>query len=152
MQRALRLWAGITLFLFFADRITRTLAFHQPAGTLIPKFLESQPTTNTGVALGIALPGPLTYLLIAVLLVVIAIIVHSAYRRQEVFRFGAGLMIGFGALSNVLDRVAYGTVRDFLKLSFWPTTANLGDWMITVGTLLLILASVPRRHTRPPTP
>ncbi len=152
MRRALWLWTGVNLFLFLVDRISRTLAFHQPAGTIIPNLLESQPTTNTGVALGIALPGPLTYILIATLIVVVAIIVRSAYQRQEAFRFGAGLLVGFGALSNVLDRLAYGAVRDFLKFNFWPTTANLGDWMITVGTLLLILASVPRRHTRPPAP
>ena len=152
MRRALWLWTGVNLFLFLVDRISRTLAFHQPAGTIIPNLLESQPTTNTGVALGIALPGPLTYSLIATLIVVVAIIVRSAYQRQEAFRFGAGLLVGFGALSNVLDRLAYGAVRDFLKFNFWPTTANLGDWMITVGTLLLILASVPRRHTRPPAP
>lgn len=150
MRRTFWLWTGINLFLFLADRITRTLAFHQSAGTIIPNVLESRPTTNSGVALGLVLPSLLTYVLIAVLIAVVAGIVHSAYRRQETFRFGAGLMIGVGALSNVLDRLAYGAVRDFLKLSFWPTTANLGDWMITVGTLLLILASMPRRHTRPP--
>ncbi|MEK7570080.1 MAG: signal peptidase II [Patescibacteria group bacterium] len=148
MRRFFWLWAGIILVLFVADRITRTLAFARPAHELIPGVLQSAPATNRGIALGIALPGPLALLLVAMLLIVVAVIARQAYRNHNQVQWVAALLVGSGAVSNLLDRLTYGYVRDFLKLSFLPTTANLGDWMIVLGTFLLILASMPRRHTR----
>ena len=42
-----------------------------------------------------------------------------------------GLLIG-GAVSNLIDRVARGSVVDFIDFSFWPTF-NLADVAIVVG-------------------
>lgn len=147
-QRSFWLWTGIILALFVADRITRALAFAHAPQTIIPGILHSVPVTNTGMAFGLQLPGPLMLLVVATLLVVVAGIVRSAYRQADIVRFVAAIAIAFGAVSNLLDRLEYGYVRDFLKLSFWPTTANLGDWLITLGTFVLVLSFVPKGHTR----
>ena len=152
MRRAYWMSAGIILGLFVVDRLSRTLAFAHSPRTLIPGLLQSTPTVNRGIALGIPLPEWLTYALIALLLVAVVVIARSAFRQRALTVWIACLTIAGGALSNVLDRLEYGYVRDFLKLSFWPTTANFGDWLITIGTIVLILASMPRRHTRSTTP
>jgi signal peptidase II len=47
-----------------------------------------------------------------------------------------GVLLG-GALGNVLDRVRFGAVTDYLKLPNWPAF-NLADVAITVGVVLLI--------------
>ena len=65
----------------------------------------------------------------------------------------AGLLIG-GALGNVIDRVAYGAVADFLNMSlpFWenPYSFNVADIAIFAGAAGLVLftgdgAAKPRR-------
>lgn len=149
MRRQFWIWTGAILALFLADRICRTLAFAYPARELVPGLLSSTPTTNTGIALSIALPAPLTLLLVAVLLVVVAHFAIQAFRTGNQVRWVAALLIGSGAVSNLLDRLTLGHVRDFLQIRFLPTTANLGDWMITLGTLVLALSFMSRRHTRP---
>ena len=47
------------------------------------------------------------------------------------------LIIG-GALSNILDRIIYGSVIDFINFSFWPAF-NIADSAITIGVILLII-------------
>lgn len=148
MRRSLWFWSGSILILFVADRVTRTLAFANPPSQLVPGLLASTPTTNTGIALSIALPAPLTLLLVACLLVVVAHLALQAFRARNQVQWAAALLIGSGAVSNLLDRLTLGHVRDFLQIRYVPTTANLGDWMITIGALVLTLSFMSRRHTR----
>jgi signal peptidase II len=54
-----------------------------------------------------------------------------------------GLVIG-GALGNLIDRVRFGAVVDFLDFSglWFPWVFNVADSAITVGVILLLLDSV----------
>jgi len=72
----------------------------------------------------------------------------------------AGLLIG-GALGNVLDRLAYGAVADFLNMSLpnWrnPYSFNLADIAIFLGAMGLVLLPpdkkpAPKRRKPPARP
>lgn len=67
--------------------------------------------------------------------------------RAEVF---AGLLIG-GALGNVVDRVIYGAVADFLNMSCCgidnPYSFNVADIAIFLGALGLVFFANPHRKT-----
>lgn len=58
-------------------------------------------------------------------------------------RFGAlaFILIFSGALSNIIDRLIFGCVIDFIDLHFWPVF-NLADTMITIGGIILIIKSL----------
>lgn len=62
------------------------------------------------------------------------------YPQQRLFCAALSLILG-GALGNVIDRIAYGHVIDFL-LFYWGQwhfpAFNLADAAITVGAILLI--------------
>jgi signal peptidase II len=47
-----------------------------------------------------------------------------------------GLLVG-GALGNLIDRIAHGSVTDFIKLPLWPAF-NLADTAITFGVFALL--------------
>ena len=60
------------------------------------------------------------------------------------FSVGAGLVVG-GAIGNVIDRVLYGAVADFLNMSCCgivnPFVFNVADIAIFAGAGVLILLS-----------
>ena len=84
--------------------------------------------------------------------VVGAFIVWLLYRHtgQRLFCFAVSLILG-GAVGNVIDRVVYGHVIDFLDFHVrnyhWPAF-NVADCAITVGAVLLIVDELRRvrRH------
>ena len=67
--------------------------------------------------------------------------------------FALGLVLG-GALGNILDRVRFGYVVDFLDLHFgdWHPflVFNVADAAITIGVLLLILRALLVREKKAP--
>ena len=48
------------------------------------------------------------------------------------------ILIG-GGIGNLIDRVFYGFVVDYLSVSFFSPVCNFADYCITVGTILLIV-------------
>lgn len=78
----------------------------------------------------------------AVAVVASAVIVHLLRRHpgQKLFSLALALILG-GALGNLIDRVAYGHVIDFIQIYwrnyYWPAF-NVADSAITVGAVLLV--------------
>jgi signal peptidase II len=148
MRRPFWIMFGCIIIAFLLDRLSRALAFHSGIKTLIPGFLESKPTMNPGIALGIQLPVWALWLILIILVLVVAAVIRETQRTQHRGQFLAAGLIFAGALSNILDRLRYGLVRDFLHFSFLPTIGNLGDWMITLGAIGLLITF--RKKRAPP--
>lgn len=70
--------------------------------------------------------------------------VWLARARHWVLSLGLGMIIG-GAVGNVIDRIRFGAVFDFLDVHVggwhWPAF-NVADSSITLGVVLLILDSL----------
>ncbi len=71
------------------------------------------------------------------------------HRQQKLFCLALALILG-GALGNLIDRIAYGYVVDFLDF-YWNTyhfpAFNLADSAITCGAAILLLDSfMERKH------
>lgn len=99
---------------------------------------------NTGVAFSFLRGTNSTVVLILVTIVTAIVLVMWA-RSQEGGRLatiGFGMIVG-GAIGNIIDRLAYGHVVDFLLLYIGDRTLfifNLADFALTLGPLLLIYA------------
>lgn len=50
------------------------------------------------------------------------------------------LIIG-GGVSNLVDRLIFGCVRDFIDFKIWPSF-NFADSVVTVGVLILVLSLI----------
>lgn len=77
-------------------------------------------------------------LLIVVALFVSAIFLwlgRQGFDRRRV-AIATGMMLG-GALGNLIDRIRFGAVTDFIDLRVWPIF-NLADTALTIGALLFL--------------
>jgi signal peptidase II len=83
--------------------------------------------------------------------VAVALAVWARKVRRPLLAAALGLVIG-GAIGNLIDRVRFGAVADFLDFSrlYFPWVFNIADSAITIGVVLLILDSLrPHAPLRP---
>ena len=112
---------------------------------VFPPILNFRMGWNQGINFGLFSgdDGASRWTLIALALIICGIVlVWTRHETELRVKASTGLLIG-GALANVLDRVIYGAVADFLNMSCCgirnPFTFNLADVFIFVGVLGLIL-------------
>jgi signal peptidase II len=58
--------------------------------------------------------------------------------KLEIRNYFPIILILSGAFSNLIDRLRYGCVIDFIDLRFWPVF-NLADAFITIGGIMIIV-------------
>lgn len=130
----------ILIFIIIADLITKyyTVGINQE---LIPGFIKIFYTQNTGAAWSI-FSGSQVALIIISVIAVILITSYSIFQKTTVSKFlyiSFGFILG-GALGNLLDRITYGYVRDFIKLEFMNFPVfNIADAALTIGVILMCI-------------
>ncbi len=67
---------------------------------------------------------------------------RDAAAQSPLVRTAFGAIVG-GAIGNIVDRFHYGYVVDFIDLRWWPVF-NVADSCITLGVVLLLIASLQR--------
>ncbi len=121
------------------DQITKILVRTQiKEGTsiaIIPKMLYFTHATNTGASFSLLTRYSFLLTVIAIL-VVIGIIFF--YKKIPVQYRTAGALILGGTAGNLIDRLQYGSVTDFIDVRIWPIF-NVADSAITIAAILLIV-------------
>ena len=108
---------------------------------IIKNFFYIDRVTNTGGAFSLFM-GETVLLIIVAILVLIYIdrrVIDDIKTKLECI--GISMTIG-GILGNLLDRVIYGKITDFLSFKFWSynfPVFNLADTFICMGILLLLI-------------
>lgn len=103
----------------------------------ISKYVAQQQVKiilNQGVSFGL-FPGPLLPLATSLVLIVLGIYSWKVWRGAAALP--TGLLLG-GAFSNLIDRLVYGGVRDFLPVPFLGINNNLADWCIVLSLLWIL--------------
>ncbi|HYZ33330.1 MAG TPA: signal peptidase II [Crenalkalicoccus sp.] len=156
---ALRVGLPVALLLFLADQASkrwildglRLPELHSvPVLAAGPFALDLTMVWNRGVTFGLLSgEGPLNRLLLALGAAAIALFLLRWMARAET-RFVAaalGAVIG-GALGNLLDRLRFGAVVDFVDVQAWGWhwyVFNLADAGIVCGVAVLIADALFRR-------
>jgi signal peptidase II len=141
------LFVVIALCVFALDRLTKSLVnANVPFGTevsVIDHVVGITNVHNSGAAFGFA-PAGAAIFLIASVAVSIGLAVYVA-RNPGDLRTDAilGLIMG-GTVGNGFDRIAYGTVTDFVNFHFWPVF-NVADSAISIGVVALLAGYVLRK-------
>ena len=150
------LWVGLAVFVI--DQVTKYIVVHAMdlkslgAIDVLPPLLNFRMAWNQGINFGLFSDdgGAMRWILICIAIMISAWVVWWIRREEAGFwaRVSAGLLVG-GALGNVVDRVLYGAVADFLNMSCCgidnPFAFNVADISIFAGAVGLILFTGERK-------
>jgi signal peptidase II len=150
-------WFVLAAAVVVADQATKALVlsrFNAGEGLVIAPYFNLVLVYNKGAAFSFLseAPGWQTPLLVGFALVAIAVVAYLLVRSPGRWVLSAGLaLILGGALGNVIDRLRFGQVVDFLDFHaggwHWPAF-NVADSAITVGAVLLILDGLRKNERR----
>ncbi|MDQ1900862.1 signal peptidase II [Paracoccus sp. WLY502] len=158
----MRLVAWVAAFIFVMDQALKYWVVHVMQLDrvreidVMPPWLNLRMAWNQGINFGLmASDTDVTkWLLIAVALAIVAWVWIWIWRADagRFARVAAGLLIG-GAVGNVIDRLLYGAVADFLNMSLpgWqnPYSFNVADIAIFAGAIGLVLVPQKKEPEKP---
>ena len=145
---------GIAALVIIIDQLTKlwimtNFALYEQQN-VIPGLFDLVYVTNTGAAFGFLagsknLLRQLFFVGVAIVALVVIVYAYGHLKRQgKIFVYALGL-IGGGAIGNLIDRLRFGSVVDFLDFYLgsyhWPAF-NAADSAITVGVGLFLLGTL----------
>ena len=142
-------WFGISVLVIVLDQITKYVAshmllMHEPVAIL--PFFNFTLMHNPGAAFSFLADqdGWQRWLFAGLALgvsIVLAIWLHRLKTHEKWLALALSLVLG-GAIGNLIDRVYYGYVIDFIDVyyntSHWPAF-NIADAAISIGAVMLII-------------
>ena len=144
----------VALVIFLTDQVTKYLVVHVMnldrlmAIDIWPPYLNLRMAWNYGINFGLLAQNTdwMRWVLIAVALIISGAVLwwvhHDPAGRWQ--RVAAGLLVG-GALGNVVDRLIYGAVADFLNMSCCginnPYAFNIADIAVFIGAFGMVVLS-----------
>lgn len=145
---------AIALFILFLDIITKQLIvntlFEHQSIAIIKNFFYLTYAKNDGIAFSF-LEGKVPFIIIMTVIVIFLILKYIKDNDPtKIEMYCYGLIIG-GAIGNLLDRVLYGYVIDFLDFylfSYHFPIFNLADTSIVIGIFILLIASLKERSDK----
>lgn len=148
LNTGLTLWLALALLILLADQFFKVLilgSYQLGEGTLVTSFFNIVRVHNTGAAFSFlaGASGWQRWFFVGLGAVAAVVIVWmlKSHAGQRLFCLSMACILG-GAIGNVVDRLLYGHVVDFLDFHYagihFPAF-NVADSAITLGAGLLIL-------------
>ena len=134
---------------FFSKYIVSKLMTVNETINLIDNFFRITYVKNTGAAFSIFSNN--TILVIIISIVVIGFLLFYIYKNKgnnKLENVSYAFILG-GAISNLIDRLVYGYVIDFLDfeiLSYNAPIFNLADTFIVIGVILFLINTLRSRY------
>jgi signal peptidase II len=149
-MRDLSRWLGLSALIIILDQLSKlAISSHFAYGEAmrITDFFNLVLAHNQGAAFSFLNDAGgwqrWLFSLIAVVASVWIVYLLRQHAQQKLFCLSLALILG-GALGNLIDRIAYGYVVDFLDF-YWNSNHfaafNIADSAISVGAALLVLDS-----------
>lgn len=141
-------WLGLAFIILLVDQFTKVLivGFYQHGdSTYISSFFNVVRVHNSGAAFSFLADASgwqrWFFTAIGVIAAIAIVWMLKSHAGQKLFSFALACIMG-GAIGNVIDRVLYGYVVDFLDFHWrgihFPAF-NIADSAITIGAACLIL-------------
>ena len=148
-------WLALSLIILIADQFTKVLVigyYQLGASTEVTSFFNLVRAHNSGAAFSFLSDASgwqrWFFSIIGLLAAVLLVWLLKSHAGQKLFSFALACILG-GAVGNVIDRLLYGYVVDFLDFHWrWLAPVfggghfpafNIADSAITIGATCLIL-------------
>ena len=154
------LWLGLSLVIFLIDQYTKVLivgSFQYGDNQTITSYFNLVRVHNTGAAFSFLASASgwqrWFFIGLGTVAAIFMLCMLKSHPSQKLFSFAIACILG-GAVGNVVDRIIYGYVVDFLQFhwswleplfpsGFFPSF-NVADSAISLGAFCLILDEILR--------
>lgn len=107
--------------------------------TVIDNLLTFTYVENKGMAFGMLANQRWIFIALAsIVILALVIAVFKLKNQSRLFYISAALLIG-GGIGNLIDRILYGYVVDYIALSFFPPVCNFADYCVTAGVIIFLV-------------
>ena len=136
----------LLICLIFADQITKYLAVtnlkNDDPFVLLKDVFELHYLENSGAAFGMLQNQKIFFIFVAVVIIIVisyVLLKTPDHKKYNFFHFSL-IMIASGAVGNMIDRIRYDYVVDFLyfKLINFPIF-NVADIYVTIATVIILI-------------
>ncbi len=142
----------VSSIIFLLDRLTKYYVLHTcPQQWVINQFISIRLLLNRGISWGIFhTTNYWGFIIVSSLIIVVTTMLafYTYVRWRQGFWIGGECLVLAGSLSNIVDRIIYHGVLDFILLSFnswsWPVF-NIADMAIVIGVGIMIIQGYKER-------
>lgn len=134
---------AVALLLAGADQLIKIAAVNNLQGmgkvTVIDNLLYLTYTENRGAAFSML--SNHRWIFIAFTVAALAVLIFIIFKfkiKDKLFVISSMLIIG-GGIGNLIDRIRFGYVVDYIYWSFFTPVCNFADYCITCGTVILMI-------------
>ena len=133
---------ALTIILF--DRVTKIffskILLYGESIPVLEKVFHFTLVHNTGIAFGLFKDQGIVFIVVPVIAIIL-LFFNLYYYKQNGEVLSRGYIIAFslilgGAIGNLIDRIYFGYVIDFLDFRIWPVF-NIADSAITIGAVVI---------------
>lgn len=113
----------------------------KPVGvkTLIPNLLELKYLENSGASFGLFQGNSLFFAVLTFFIMAVILFVFVRYKQHNFFTYFAGIAIVAGGFGNLIDRVMFEYVIDYIHVMFFPYVFNFADSLVVLGTISFVI-------------
>ncbi|MEE3427702.1 MAG: signal peptidase II [Ruminococcus sp.] len=134
---------GFSLLVVAIDYIIKILVINnlKPISSLeiIPGLFSLNYVENKGAAFGMLANARWIFILFTIAVIIFLIIFLFWKKPTSKLLNVAFILIIGGGIGNLIDRIFYGYVVDYLSISFFPPVCNFADYCVTIGAFLLVI-------------
>lgn len=123
------------------DQLTKFLVYGTATKSIIGNLLWFKSTLNTGVAFSLFEGKSTLFVIVSAVasIVLIYLIFSKKFLMKHSYKICLGLILG-GTIGNLIDRIVFDGVRDFIYLKFINFAIfNIADAVIVVSVILFCI-------------
>lgn len=129
----------VIIILFLADRLAKIYVYNNPSfhqkGGFISLYM------NRNIAFSLPLASQLLYPAIVAVILILLFFWYTNFKKNTFLIWPFGMIIA-GAISNLIDRILYGGVIDFINVPYF-TVLNMADIYISLAAFYLVISELP---------
>jgi len=139
--------APILIILFIViDIVSKVLVFKFVGEGNVIEVIKNlfyiEPVYNTGASFGMLKGMQWFFIVLTILVLPLIIWFFIKLKTNNAFYITTFSFIVAGAVGNLIDRIFFYKVRDFIFIKFFPAIFNFADICITVGVICLAICFI----------